>query len=100
MPEINHPATVELNPSWHAAAEQCGSCRLFKRRASSLEDPDTFGLCNFVLPKFMAWKVDIPPPKGHEAGWEVDPRTVQDTDSCDLYRRSESQYVQKKYWSV
>lgn len=100
MPKVNNPATIELNPDWQAEAGHCGSCSFFKRRASGVHDPDTHGICQFVLPGFMARKVDISTAMNRDAVWEVDPRTVQDRDSCDLYHSTGKQYVQKKYWSA
>lgn len=101
MPVVSGlPVTIELHPDWSASSGECGSCRYFKRRASSLDDSDTHGVCMFVLPKHIASKIDIPPSRGTDHVWEVDPRTVQDRDSCDLYKSTGRQYAQKRYWSA
>lgn len=86
---------VELGNMQSAEPRQCGSCQHFERR----NDYDSFGLCKFKLPPWVAIS------RGDPTG-EVDYRTVGDTDGCTLYEAAGSrigmpdQFVQKRYWGA
>lgn len=96
MPKASDQPT-DLNSKWSAAPGQCGSCQYFKRRASDIHDPDRLGVCLFELPLFVRKLLDASWEKNYR---EVDPRTVCDTDACDLYKSTGQQYSRKQYWTV
>jgi hypothetical protein len=87
---------VELNKYQSADPGQCGSCHHFDAR----QPGDGHGLCLFKLPPWVIKKGD------DKDGWEVDPRTVQDTESCSLYETKRTiagqpvLFVQSRHWEA
>lgn len=84
---------VELGEDQSAEPKKCGSCQYFRHRQ---EKYDTHGICSFVLPPWVRRR-------GDEGDNEVDPRTVQDTDSCSLHEAKNVagvpvEFVQKRVW--
>lgn len=95
MKAVKQP--TDLHSEWSASPAQCGSCQYFERRASSINDPDTYGICLFELPPFVR---EIIRKNWNKNGGEVDGRTVSDRDACDLYKSTGQQYSRKQYWTV
>ena len=86
---------IALNQYQSAGPGQCGSCHHFDARSPG----DGFGVCRFKLPPWVVKKGD------DQDGWEVDPRTVQDTASCYLYEAKKimgepALFEQKRYWNA
>lgn len=80
-----------------AEPDKCGSCQHFKHRQ---EKYDTMGICSLRLPPWVEKKYGDP-----NKGWEVDPRTVQDTDTCSFYERQNVagepvEFVQQRVWQA
>jgi len=69
MPKLGKDQTAEPG--------KCGSCQYFRHRQSEY---DTFGICSLKLPPWVDKKYGDP-----NESWEVDPRTVMDTDDCSFY---------------
>lgn len=86
---------IELGEGQTAEPNKCGSCEYFRHRQDRY---DTMGICSFRFPPWVRRRGDEP-----NAVYEVDPRTVRDTDSCSLYvprggRESPAQFVQRRIW--
>lgn len=84
--------TIELGTQQSAAAHQCGSCGHFEPRSPG----DGFGYCHFKLQPWAMRKVLA-------EMWEVDPRTVRDTETCSFYKPKmiggeHVTFVQKHSW--